>query len=111
MGKIKLYSLSKRAEMQYRTGARQAKNIPIDVLRRKISALIYASRDRFYFSPEDATIIFGTCVITFGANQVTDIRWCNDNHGSGICKKEKDALLEAYTYFSMDKNGTYLVSN
>ena len=104
MGKIKLYSLSKRAEMQYRTGARQAKNIPIDVLRRKISALIYAS-------PEDATIIFGTCVITFGANQVTDIRWCNDNHGSGICKKEKDALLEAYTYFGMDKNGTYLVPN
>lgn len=88
--KIKHYKLTEYAQHQYRTGAKQAKDIPLPVLECRMSSLIYASKDRYYFSDEDATIAFGSCLITFSGEDITDIRWCKDNHGSsGICKQEK----------------------
>lgn len=57
---IKRYKLTERAEQQYRKGAKQAKDIPLPILECKLSSLIYASKDRYYYSDEDATIAFGS---------------------------------------------------
>ena len=105
MEKIKMYVLTKHAEQQYRMGAKQGKNIDISVLNRKISSLIYASEDRFYYSPVDACVAFGTCMITFAQDEVIDIHWIKENHRSGISKSEKNNLVKAYEYFNLDKNG------
>lgn len=107
---IKHYKLTEHAQYQYRTGAKQAKDIPLPVLECRMSSLIYASKDRYYFSDEDATVAFGSCLITFSGENITDICWCKDNHGSsGICKQEKKLLMEAYNYFGLNRNGEFFV--
>lgn len=102
---IKRYRLTEKAEQQYRKGAKQAKDIPLPVLECKLSSLIYASKDRYYYSDEDATIAFGSCLITFSVDEITDIRWCKENHGSGICRQEKAQLLQAHSFFGLNKDG------
>lgn len=103
---IKLYALTERAEGQYRLDAKRDRYIERDVLNARISSLIYASRDRYYYSDQDATVVFGTCVITFSGDQVTDIHWSNEDHVcKGISEVEKNALLEAYRYFGLNRGG------
>lgn len=105
MEKVKLYRLTEHAEQQFRKGARQAKNITKEALNCKMSALIYASRDRIYYSDVDGCAAFGTCLITFAQDEVIDIHWSKDDHRCGISRKEKEALTYAYAYFGMDDNG------
>ena len=102
----KLYRLSDHAEGQYRLNAKRDRFIEKDVLERRISSLIYASKDRDYYSDSDGAAYFGACVITFSGDLVTDIHWINENHVcSGISRSEKDLLLEAYCYFGLNRNG------
>lgn len=109
--RIKLYELTERAENQYRMNAKQSKNIDISILNRKISALIYASRDRYYYSMEDATVCFGSCIITFSLDKVIDICWSNKEHKGMISAVEKRALLDAYDYFGLNSRGTAYKEN
>lgn len=108
---ISRFEINKNAEIMYRNNARRDKNINYDVLSCKISALIYASTDRFYFSDEDAVVAFGSCLITFSKNMVTDIRWCNESHRSYcITDYEMRRLHEANEYFGLNKSGNDFAS-
>jgi len=105
MKEIKLYLLTKEAEAMYRKEAKQGAHITLPILERKISSLVYASRDRYYYSDEDAIVAFGTCLITIAKDEVTAIKWSRKNHGCRVTATEEKALREAYAYFGLDSRG------
>lgn len=98
---------------KYRTEAKQAKDIPIPVLECKLSSLVYASKDRYYYSDEDATVAFGSCLLTFSKDVITDIRWCKKEHreASGISREEKERLMQAHAYFGLNRNGVAFIDS
>jgi hypothetical protein len=102
---IKIYTITEHAEKQWRLGVRQGKYISYPVLARKISSLIYASRDRYYYSEDEATVAFGTCIITFSLDKVIDIHWSRENHRCRVSEIEEKLLRDAYAYFGLDFRG------
>lgn len=89
---IKRYKLTERAEQQYRKGAKQAKDIPLPVLECKLSSLIYASKDRYYYSDEDATIAFGSCLITFLTKLRIFVGAKNTTEAESVDRKRRSCL-------------------
>lgn len=110
MKDIPRYEISKKAEAMYRKNARRDREITYDILSRKISALIYASMDRYYYSDEDAVVAFGSCLISFSQSTVTSILWCNESHKShSLSEIEKKRLQQANEFYGLNRSGNDLL--
>ena len=97
-----MYSLSINAIEQYRKGARNGADIPVDVLKVKLNCLCQAGRKTNI--PNGIKHGFGKCVIEVRDNIITKVYWDN-NRNHTVAQWEGDRLRRLFKRNGLDESG------
>ena len=103
------YAISVTALRDYRAGAKNDRNLDIEVLKAKINCLIYAcDRQHVSFIVCGQRYVFGKCKFEVNREgRVVNISWIQAD--ATPTRKEVERLKEAYEYKGLNKRGTRFI--
>jgi len=107
---VEIYQVSQSAEKKYRECAIKDSKININVMQRKLTALILNSQEDKHMSNNNYRYRFGSFILYVNEDTkiINDIEWFPHTHGGNITKEVKKSLEDTYLDLGLNKRGSSL---